>query len=58
MQLAQNYIGNATNLTILELYACYIAGAYPEIFRERGFESFLYGRENLGGLLGFFLKKP
>jgi len=33
-------------------------GAYPEIFRGRGFEIFLYGRENLGGVLGFFLKKP
>jgi len=24
-------------------------GAYPEIFRGRGFELFWYGRENLGG---------
>jgi len=30
------------------------SGAYPEIFRGRGFEIFLYGRENLGGVLGFF----
>jgi len=29
-------------------------GGYPEIFRGRGFEIFLYGRENLGGGLGFF----
>jgi len=33
-------------------------GAYPEIFRGRGFEIFLYGRENLGGVWDFFLKKP
>jgi len=34
-------------------------GAYPEIFRGRGFEIFLYRRENLGGVLGFFfLKNP
>jgi len=38
--------------------AAYVhAGAYPEIFRGRGFEIFLYGRENLGGVLGFFFLK-
>jgi len=26
--------------------------------RERGFEIFFYGRENLGGFWDFFLKKP
>jgi len=36
----------------------FTSGAYPEIFRGRGFETFLYGRENLGGFLGFFFKKP
>jgi len=35
-----------------------ISGAYPEIFRGRGFEIFLYGRKNLGGGLGFFFKNP
>jgi len=30
--------------------------AYPEIFRGRGFEIFLYGRENLGEFGIFFLK--
>jgi len=30
------------------------AGAYPVIFRGKGFEIFLYARENLGGGLGFF----
>jgi len=30
------------------------SGAYSEIFRGRGFEIFLYGRENLGRVLGFF----
>jgi len=34
------------------------SGAYPEIFRGRGFEIFLYGRENLGGCLGFSKKNP
>jgi len=35
------------------------AGAYPEIFRRRGFEIFLYGMENLRGGFGvFFLKNP
>jgi len=34
------------------------AGAYSEIFRGRGFEIFLYGRENLRGFWDFFLKKP
>jgi len=31
-------------------------GAYPEIFRGRGSEKFLYGRENLGTFGIFFLK--
>jgi len=31
------------------------SGAYPEIFRGRGFE--IYGQENLGGVLGFFSLK-
>jgi len=35
----------------------YIPGAYPEIFRSMRFEIFLYGRENLGGVLGFFYSK-
>jgi len=35
-----------------------LPGAYPEIFRGRGFEIFLYRRENLGGewVCDFFLK--
>jgi len=34
---------------------CYVViGAYPEIFRGRGFEIFLDARENLGSILGFF----
>jgi len=38
---------------------CSVSGAYPEVFRGRGFEIFLYGRENLGGGFGiFFLKNP
>jgi len=32
--------------------------AYPEIFRGRGFETFLYGLENLVVVCDFFLKKP
>jgi len=32
-------------------------GAYPEIFRGRGFEIFLNGRESLRGVLGFFSLK-
>jgi len=36
-----------------------LPGAYLEIFRERSFETFLYGWENLGEDFGiFFLKKP
>jgi len=31
---------------------------YAEIFRGRGFEIFLYRRENLGGFWDFFPKKP
>jgi len=31
------------------------AGAYPEIYRGRGFEIFLYGRENLVGFWYFFI---
>jgi len=29
----------------------HLAGVYSEIFRGRGFEIFLYRRENLGGVL-------
>ena len=32
------------------------ARAYPEIFIRRGFELFLYGRENLEGFWIFLLK--
>jgi len=36
-------------------WAIYIPGAYPEIFRGRGFEIFLYRRENLEVFWDFFL---
>jgi len=39
-----------------ETWSC--AGAYPEIFRGKGFEIFLYGWENLGGFWDFFIKNP
>jgi len=43
---------------LTQFFGLFSAEAYPEIFRERGFAIFLFGRENLGGVLGFFSYKP